>query len=202
MQTKADPPARLLDGRTASPFIRAYFEINQLKLLYRQGWLKRGLPIERCESVAEHTFSMAVLAMLLADANFPDLDVHRILRLALIHDIGEIHAGDITPADAVDAIEKHRLEHESVRQVLGMLPNGAEYVALWQEYEDGSTAEARFVKQIDRLEMGLQAGVYQMQGIVDGAEFLNSAEQALIAPELKNLFQELSALLAAQPNQM
>jgi putative hydrolases of HD superfamily len=195
MQTKADPPAQLLSDHMVTPFIHAYFEFNQLKQLYRQGWLSKGMSRERCETVAEHTFSMAVLAMLLADAYFPQLDALRVLRLVLLHDIGEVHAGDITPADQVDANEKHRLERDSVQQVMTGIPNAAQYLALWQEYEDGSTAEARFVKQIDRLEMGLQAGVYQLQGIVDGSEFIQSADYALSSPQLRGILQELVMLL-------
>lgn len=195
MGSKGDPPAQLLADHKATPFIRAYYEFNQLKQLYRQGWLRKGVPRERCESVAEHTFSMAMLAMLLVDAYFPQLDGLRVLRLALLHDIGEVHAGDITPADQVDVNEKHRLERDSVQQVMAGLPNGAEYMTLWQEYEDGTSTEARFVKQIDRLEMGLQASVYQMQGLVDGSEFIHSAEDALSAPQLRELLQEIVNLL-------
>lgn len=195
MQVKAEPPVHLLGNQAVAGFIRAYFEFNQLKQLYRQGWLRRGVPPERCESVAEHCFSVELLAMLLADAHYPQLDMLRVLRLALLHDIGEIHAGDITPADGMDSAEKHRLESASVEQVLGGLPNGIAYLELWREYEDGSSMEARFVKQIDRLEMGLQAGVYQLQGIVDSEEFLKSAEQAQEQPELLSIMGDLRTLL-------
>src|SRR5262245_26459952 len=102
MQTKADAPVTLLRGKNTLPLIEAYFEFAQLKQLYRQGWLRRGVPPERCESVAEHIFSMAVLAMVVADAYFPKLDLLKVLRLVLLHDFGEIYAGDIIPADHLD----------------------------------------------------------------------------------------------------
>ena len=88
--------------------------LPQLKQLYRQGWLKRGVPPERCESVAEHTLGVAVLVMLLADTRFPELDAQKVLRMALLHDFGEIDAGDFTPIDGISLQEKHRLEKESV----------------------------------------------------------------------------------------
>src|SRR5262249_12679246 len=74
MHTKADPP-RLPEGdRPASAILSAYFEWNHLKQLYRQGWLRRGVPPARCESVAEHSFGVALLAMLLSQSHRPPLD--------------------------------------------------------------------------------------------------------------------------------
>ncbi len=196
MQTKAEPPAALLGDRRTLPLITAYFEFNQLKQLYRQGWLRRGAPEERCETVAEHTFSMAVLAMVIADAHFPHLDMTKLLRMVLLHDFGEIGAGDITPADGVAATIKHARERESVAQVLGKLSVGAAYVDLWDEYEAGVTPEARYVKQIDRLDMALQAAVYQAQGLVDASEFLASAAQALSDPGLQAILAEIRVILS------
>jgi putative hydrolases of HD superfamily len=194
MQTKADPPVNLLEGKTTLPLIRAYFETNQLKQLYRQGWLRRGVPPERCESVAEHTFSMAVLAMFLAGAHFPELDPLKVLRLVLLHDFGEIYAGDIVPSDEIAAEEKHRRERAAVEEVLRKLPDGESYIALWQEYEDQSTPEARFVRQIDRLDMALQSIVYERAGLIDAEDFLRSSAAVVSAPELQTILAALQPL--------
>jgi putative hydrolases of HD superfamily len=194
MQTKSDHPAHLLRDKHASALITAYFEVNQLKQLYRQGWLHRGLPLEHCESVAEHTFGVLFLAMAIADAHFPELDLLKVMRLALLHDFGEIYAGDIVPADHVDAQEKYKRERESALQVLSRLPDGATYVALWQEYEDNLSPEARFVKQLDRLEMGLQAMVYELRGHIDAGEFLASTAAALVTPVLREVYDEILSL--------
>jgi putative hydrolase of HD superfamily len=175
------------EGQHMQILLASYLELNGLKELYRQGWLRRGVTPERCESVADHCFSTAVLAMLLADAHFPGLDLARMLRLALLHEFGEIYAGDITPADGVSAEEKHRREEDSVVRVLSKLPNGEYYISLWREYEENQTPEARFVRQVDRLEMALQAGVYQRQGLLDPGEFFRSADAALSAPELREI---------------
>ena len=128
-------------GENLPGWIAAYFEIAHLKQLYRQGWLRRGIPRERCESVAEHTFGTALLAWWLAQAYFPDLDSVRVLRLALLHDLGEVYAGDLIPEEGVPPAEKHARELESVQKIFAKLPEGKLYLQLWLEFEEGSTPE-------------------------------------------------------------
>ena len=194
MKTKAPLPLEQLQGKQLLPLIEAYFEFNHLKQLYRQGWLLRGVPPERCESVADHTFGVALLAMFLAETHFPDLDPGKVLRLALLHDFGEIYAGDITPFDGIDRAEKVRREQAGVAQVLAKLPQGEHYLALWEEYEGQHSPEARFVRQIDRLEMALQASVYERQGLGDLSEFFDYARSFLSEPELQGVLKELEGL--------
>lgn len=195
MITKGEPPWKALEGKSAAALVEAYFELNQLKQLYRQGWLRRGLPPERCESVAEHVFSMAMLGWWIADAYFPQLALDKILRMTLLHELGEIYIGDIIPADRVSPVEKHRREREAMRQVVDKLSNGADYLALWEEYEAGQTAEARFVHQLDRLEMACQAAVYQTQGFQGMEEFFTSAEAAIDDAVLRGILAELRRLI-------
>lgn len=194
MKTKAGLPAALLAGRSPSPLVEAFFELNHLKQLYRQGWLQRGVPEERCESVAEHVFSMAVLGMWLVDAAFPELDRDRVLRMILVHELGEIYTGDITPGDAMAPEEKHRLEREGFLRVAARLPRGDEYLALWEEFERGQTPEARFVHQLDRLEMGFQAAVYEAQGLPDMEQFFASASAAVVDERLRQVFNALVSI--------
>jgi putative hydrolase of HD superfamily len=89
---------------------------------------------------------------------------------------------------------KHACEEHSVERVLGRLPGGGAYAALWEEYEAGMTPEARFVRQVDRLEMGLQASVYERQGSADLSEFYHSVDRMLSAPDLRAVLYELMAL--------
>jgi putative hydrolase of HD superfamily len=196
MESKAPIPVSRLRVGQVAPLIEAYFEFNHLKQLYRQGWLQRGVPHARCESVAEHTFGVAVLALWVADAHFPDLDASKVLRMALLHDFGEIYAGDITPADGIERGEKRRLERQAIRQVLRKLPRGSDYVALWEEYERGESPEAQLVRQIDRLEMALQASVYEHQELAELSEFFASVEPALAAPALQAILHDLTAMRA------
>jgi putative hydrolase of HD superfamily len=195
MQTKASLPSDLLAGSRVSPILSAFAEFTHLKQLYRQGWLKRGVPPERCESVAEHSLGVAILALWLSRACFPELDVTKVLCMALLHDFGEIYTGDLIPSDAVSADEKHLREKQSVQQVLGKLPQGDHYLEIWDEFERGETLEAQFLHQIDRLEMGFQAGIYGLQGLIDPQEFFLTTDQALSDPRLRNIFSELKELV-------
>ena len=195
METKRTPASRHLAGKKSLPLIEVFFEINHLKTLFRQGWLHHGIPKDQCETVAEHTLGVALLALFLADAHFPHLDQGKLLRMALLHDFGEIYAGDIVPGKMTLA-DKHELEKRSVERVFARLPKGAEYLAIWQEFEDGQTPEARFVKEIDRLEMGLQASVYEHKKLGDLAVFFESADKALSTPKLREIFAALLKMRA------
>ncbi len=197
MRVKAGNPVELLTAKEVSPILRAYFELNQLKGLYRQGWLRAGLDEAQCETVADHTFAVALLSLWLAQAYFPGLDLGRLVQIALLHELGEIYAGDITPADGLTSEEKHRREADSVRRVLSGLPFAETCQSLWQEFEDSSSTEARLVRQVDRLEMGLQAGVYARRDLLDPAEFLQSAREALSEEALICLLDELECLNGA-----
>jgi len=184
MEIKAENPITLLQDDPVQPFLAAFFELCHLKQLYRQGWLHFGIPNQHCESVAEHSFAVAVLALWLGQAYYHQLDLNRVLRMALLHDIGEVYAGDIIPSDRVSETDKQRLERASLEKVLGKLPASQDHLELWLEFERGDSPEARFVRQIDRLEMGLQARVYQAQGFAGMDEFIHSARQALVDPQL------------------
>ena len=191
MEQKAENPVALLQGKDVHPVVRAYFELCHLKQLYRQGWLRRGVPPETCESIAEHSFGAAVLALWLAQAYFPHLDQGKVVCMALLHDFGEVYAGDIIPGDPVSLEEKHLREADSVAQVFDKLPGGEVYRRWWHEFEDGLSEEARFVRQIDRLEMGLQAGVYRAQGFANLEEFFASALQGLSESALVMLLEDV-----------
>ncbi|MFY2561695.1 HD domain-containing protein [Corallococcus terminator] len=68
MKTKSSPPIALLGGRKTLPLIETYFELNHLKQLFRQGWLRVGVAPERCESVAEHSLFVALLSLFIVDS--------------------------------------------------------------------------------------------------------------------------------------
>ena len=180
-------------GKSTS-LIEGWYEIVHLKQVYRKGWLQRGIPPEECESVAEHSFGNAMLCLLLL-ADEPELDPAKVLRLALIHDLGEAYVGDITPQDRVDSVEKSRLETDAIEKILRKLPGGDGLINDWHEYENQTSAEARFVKQVDRLELAMQASVYEHQGKVRAEEFLDSADRHLTNPAMKKELLALRTLL-------
>lgn len=194
MQTKGANPITYLPQSWEHPLIQVYFEFNQLKKLYRQGWLQRGMAAEQCETVAEHCFSMAILALFLAEQYFPQLDLLKVFRLVLLHDCGEIYAGDFTPTDKITPEEKHYLERQAVVEVLSKLSLGPTYIALWDEFEAGESLEARFVRQIDRLEFRLQASVYEHGGLIPPHERFDMVKATLTLPELQEIYQAIEAL--------
>lgn len=184
MFEKAPIPVDLLDRTKSTPLIEVWYEIIQLKQLFRQGWIQRGIDPSACETVAEHTFGNAMLSLMLLPRH-PELDALRVLKMALVHDVGEAYVGDITPADNVPAEEKKAREAEAIQKILGKLPHGDELIEVWEEYEAQQTDEAKFVKQIDRLEFAMQASVYEHQGKIDGDEFYEKVAQQMTLPDLQ-----------------
>lgn len=178
------------DLPVAETVLRAFVRMMDLKGLYRQGWLKRGVPELRAESVADHSFGTALLALLLADLlgktkEFAGLDAHRCVEMALIHELGEVYAGDITPADGVSKEEKYRREREAFVRVVTGLPQAERFLALWEEFEAGTSPEARFVRQLDRLEMGIQAALLKSEGFAHMDEFIESARKSVTQRDLR-----------------
>ncbi len=195
MERKAEMPRELLDRLSGQSLLAALIEFNQLKSLYRQGWLRRGISREQCESVAEHIFGMTWLAWLVMDAGLTeDVNRERVLRMVLAHEVGEIYAGDMIPADGVEPGEKQRLERESALRVAGKLAGGANILALWEEFEAGRTPEARLVRQLDRLEMALQAAQYRAGGAERMDEFFVSARRSITDEGLLALLTQIEAL--------
>lgn len=125
-------------------------EIDQFKDIERLIPTQSG----RLETDAEHTWHLAMYLMVF-DAELPEhLDRHKMLKLALIHDLAEIYAGDIYAFDEQGRVGKQERELEAARQLFGMLPDDlcAEYVALFEEYEHKGSEEARVVKAFDKLQ--------------------------------------------------
>lgn len=152
-------------------------QMLQLKDIERTGWVRAG--VNKPESVAAHSWGMATLALKLCP---PELDLARVLSICLVHDLAEVIVGDLTPHDDIQGDEKHRLEREAM---LSMAP---EWVDLFDEYESASTPEAKFVKTMDKLDMGLQAIRYTEQDI-DLSEFIASARKTTDETDIGHLLQ-------------
>jgi putative hydrolase of HD superfamily len=195
MITKAEGPEESLAlGEDADPVLASYYRLMRLKRLYRQGWLKRGLPAELCESVAEHSFGTALLALLVLGKGAGGVDGTRAALLALVHELGESYAGDITPVDGVSREDKLALERAAILRALEGHPDVGWFLGLWEEFESGSSPEARFVRELDRLEMGLQAALHDAEGQGGMPEFFESARRSVRDPRLSAL---LEAAIAA-----
>lgn len=157
-------------------------EALDLKALDRAGWVRCGLSAP--ESVAAHSWGVAWLALALCPEH---LDRQRCLGMALLHDLAEVRVGDITPRDGVPAHHKASAEKQAFHDLLAERPD---LLGLATEYEARDTPEARFVRQLDRLDMALQARRYHDQGRLsdaDLAEFLSSALSVIEDPALRAL---------------
>jgi len=160
---------------TSNTLLALYTQIATLKLLPRTGWLQRGVP--NAESVAEHTFGVATLALLIGDT-IKGLDRGKLLAIAMLHDMAEALLSDL-PASAkrfIGAERKHDAERSALVEMLARMPNCAEYLALWDEYTRGCSREARLVKGIDRIEMLAQALAYERAGSRALGEFWEDIE--------------------------
>ena len=146
-----------------------------LKHTDREGWKRVG--IEAPESVAAHSWGMALLALATCPAH---LDRQRVLALCILHDIAEAVVGDITPHDGISREEKRARERSAAAQMLG---GHAELWGLWEDYEQQRSPEARFVKELDKLDMGLQARAYADRA--DTQQFVDSARTGVVTPALR-----------------
>jgi putative hydrolase of HD superfamily len=123
-------------------------EIDKLKSVYRRTYLIDGA---RHENSAEHSWHLAMLALILAEHANEPLDVAKVVKMVLVHDIVEIDAGDTYIYDAQgDKAERERIAAD---RVFGLLPEDqeAEFRGLWEEFETGATPEARFAAALDRF---------------------------------------------------
>lgn len=164
--------------------------IFKLKATKRTGWVRRG--VKGPESIADHMYRMAMMAMVAKDSG---IDTTHAMKVALAHDLAEAIVGDITPDDPVSKEEKYRREQEAmseIRTMLGGRNEAAEEVQrLWQEYEDQKTAESHFVKDLDKLEMILQAMEYEQSQSMDLSEFFDSTRGRFLTETGKAWAQEI-----------
>ena len=161
--------------------------ILKLKTVPRTGW-KKNLRMARPESVADHAYSVATMAMILSDAK--NLDTGKILKMALLHDLTESVIGDLTP-DEITKSKKILLENTAMKKILSGLDTKTQkqYWAIWMDYQKSTSKEARLLHDIDKLEMALQADVYRKNGhsAKKLEQFLNYAKKQVKNPELKKM---------------
>jgi putative hydrolases of HD superfamily len=124
-------------------------ELEKLKGVTRK---VRPLGLERYENSAEHSWQLAMLAVSLAGYAETFIDIDRVIRMLLVHDIGEIDTGDTIFFAEGGWEERKAAELAAVTRIFGMLPDGqgAAFLALWQEFEKAETPEALFAHAVDR----------------------------------------------------
>ncbi|KAM5358629.1 hypothetical protein ACJZ2D_015113 [Fusarium nematophilum] len=157
--------------------------MGQLKRVTRAGW--KRYPISGIESVSDHSWRMSVLALCLP----PDLNVDfaRVSQMTIVHDIGEVLVGDITPHDPIPRLEKRRREEETVKLFASMLgeQHGKYILDLFMEFEEQETKESQVANDLDNIEMLLQAVEYEQAAGCALDEFVYSGSE-IVTAELKD----------------
>ena len=153
--------------------LELFLETAGLKRVPRAGWFQRG--VAHVESVAEHSFGTAFVAMALADLVNSEMDhdsgqrllnLEKVLAMALLHDLAEVRLTDL-PASAVKLIPgavKSEAEATAIGDLLAPLPAAGQWQDLWQEFEEQASPEGRLVRDADKLEMMVQCLRYEQAG--------------------------------------
>ena len=130
-------------------------EIDKLKYIQRKTKLFNS---NRHENDAEHSWHLAMMTIVLAEHSDQPIDVLKVLKMVLIHDIVEIDAGDIFIYDTAKSHTNTEEELIAAKRIFGLLPaaQAEEFIAIWTEFEEGITDEAKFAKSMDRFEPLLQ----------------------------------------------
>lgn len=160
--------------------------VMKLKTLKRKGWELRD--IKDCESVADHSYATSMLVMIMAEKL--NLNMEKCLKMALIHEIAEAKIGDITPKDD-NWSQKNELENQTIKEIVS--ETGYTFITeLWQEYCKNKSKEAKLVRDMDKIEMVIQALDYEKKYPgKDLVEFYNYVKDKLKLEESKQLFNEI-----------
>lgn len=146
--------------------MRFYMLATQLKYKIRSGQDKSHWNVskDRVESIAEHVYGTCMLALSIDSEFKTNLDINKVIKMLVLHELGEVIIGDITPFDNITPEEKMKKEHEAMREVIGDLVNQEEFLSLLFEFDEKKTKEAIFAHHCDKLEADIQAKVYQDMG--------------------------------------
>ena len=172
--------------------IENFFQkVLELKTVQRQGW-KDKLHIDYPESVADHSYSVATMSMILSDLE--GLDTEKIIKMALLHDLAESITGDIIWDDAKND-GKATKEKQAMKQILKNLPDKISelYLEIWNDYQNNSSQESNLLHDIDKLEMAFQAKFYQENGVTKEKllTFFNTANTEIKNKNLRNILSNI-----------
>ncbi len=162
-----------------------------LKNISRQGWVDK-LSLKHPESVADHSYSMAIMGMAISDLE--NYNSEKILKMILLHDLAESKIGDYTPKQ-ISKENKVKIENNAYDEMISALPESIklQYAQIWEEYQKQESPESKIVHQIDKLEMALQAKMYQKDGSSKEAvgSFFKSAEEGVTHPKLREILNQI-----------
>jgi putative hydrolase of HD superfamily len=174
--------------------VKTLAKCSAVKEVAREGWRRRA-GVASPESVADHIFSTTLAAMITADALH--LDVVKMMKMALLHDICEAITGDVQPGEMAISVKVAR-EEEALSDLLRALPGplAASYLALFEEFNRGTSQEALLVRDLDKLEMAMQAGAYERKGVSKELldEFWRTAEERIRSESGRKLLSSAASL--------
>lgn len=144
-------------------------ELDKLKTVLRRTMLT---DLSRQETSAEHSWHLTLMAVLLHEHACEDVDLPRVMKMLLVHDVVEIDAGDTFAYDAAGYVDKEARERTAADRLFGLLPDdlAGDLRGLWDEFETSATADARFANALDRLHPLLQnlhtkGGTWRSHGV-------------------------------------
>lgn len=152
--------------RKEKSIVDFYFLCNKLKNVIRTGWKVWNVNRERLESVAEHIYSVQMLAISMYYTYGYELDLEKVLYMLAIHELGEIEIGDITQFQ-ISKEDKEVKEHAAVHALLSTLISSSDIEDLFLEFDAHETKESRFAYMCDKLDCDLQSILYDEEGCVD-----------------------------------
>ncbi|MBE9223986.1 HD domain-containing protein [Phormidium sp. LEGE 05292] len=177
--------------------IQFIIEIDKLKNILRQTKLTNG---SRQENSAEHSWHIAIMAIILAEYAEPEVDIIKAIKMLLIHDLIEIDAGDTFCYDVKGNLDKAEREIKAATRIFGLLPSeqAEELRQLWEEFEESKTETAKFAIALDRLQPLLQnqqnyGGTWQTHGITENLVRKRMSPVQEASPILGKLVEEIIA---------
>ncbi|MEF2175347.1 MAG: HD domain-containing protein [Candidatus Absconditabacteria bacterium] len=192
MKTKFGTIESIKDSNSIQ-YYQLYEAIFKLKNLYRQGRLKRGIDEKECESVADHSFGVSLLSYIISKEHCNNLDHNKVIILGLIHDLAESIVGDFTPGEILES-EKVTLELEGIRKILKGNKLEKEIIDYFEELIYLKSDEAKFVMDIDKVEMCYQAKLYETNCNKDLGEFYYHSLGRVKSDIAKRLIEELISI--------
>ena len=149
----------------AKNVLRYYVLCNTLKDVVRTGWKDLGVKRERLESIAEHIYSVQMLAIAMKSEYAYDVNIEKVLKMLAVHETEEIVIGDLTLFD-ISMEDKAQIGHKAIKKVFAGLIDGKEYVDLILEFDERKTKEAIFAYYCDKLSADIQVRIYDLEGCV------------------------------------
>jgi putative hydrolase of HD superfamily len=183
-----------LENSQKSDLVSFFQVVCNLKKVRRSGWINKA-NISSPESVADHSYSMCMMCMVLSE--ILNLDTEHVMMMANLHDLAESVVGDNTP-DMISHDEKINQEDKTMREIIFKLPDNLheKYLDIWNEYIENKTVSSKFVHNIDKLEMAMQAKSYELDGyskqplqvfLSSAADYISNDKFELVSEILRTL---------------